>query len=97
MKRCLYTLTAWGWPATIFYLKFLATSMLVAKGDLQPLGQNWYKAFLRRHPDLQAMWSRNLDQCRQDASQHSILSAWFDLYKKAFSDYEVLKRLRRRI
>jgi hypothetical protein len=37
------------------------------------------------------MWSRNLDQCRQDASQHSILSAWFDLYKKAFSDYEVLK------
>jgi DDE superfamily endonuclease/Psq-like protein len=76
MKRCLYTLTAWGWPATIFYLKSLATSMLVAKGDLQPLGQNWYKAFLRRHPDLQASIA---------------LSAWFDLYKKAFSDYEVLK------
>jgi helix-turn-helix, Psq domain len=75
MKRCLYTLAAWGWPATIHYLKSLATRMLFAKGDLQPLGQNWYKAFLRRHPDLQAMWSRNLDQSRQDASQFSILSA----------------------
>ncbi|KAN0086548.1 hypothetical protein V8E54_000236, partial [Elaphomyces granulatus] len=64
IKRCLYTLTAWGWPASIYYLKSLATCMLSAKGDLKPLGQNWHKAFLQRHPDLKARWSRNLDQSR---------------------------------
>jgi hypothetical protein len=33
-------MTAWGWPTTIRYVKSLATGLLKAKGDLEPLGQN---------------------------------------------------------
>jgi DNA-binding transcriptional regulator YhcF (GntR family) len=40
IKHCIYTMTAWGWPTTIRYVKSLATGLLKAKGDLEPLGQN---------------------------------------------------------
>ena len=82
IKRCIYTMTAWGWPATIRYLKSLATGLLKAKGDLEPLGQNWYKKYLDRHPDLKVVWSRTLDQSRKDASDYSNFQHWFELYQK---------------
>jgi hypothetical protein len=30
IKRCITTMTAWGWPASIKYLKSLATDLLKA-------------------------------------------------------------------
>jgi hypothetical protein len=79
IKRCITTMTAWGWPASIKYLKSLATDLLKAKGDHNPLGQHWYKNFLVRHPDLKAAWSRNLDQSRKDTTDYTILQDWFKL------------------
>jgi hypothetical protein len=82
-------MTAWGWPASIKYLKSLATDLLKAKGDHNPLGQHWYKNFLARHPDLKAAWSRNLDQSRKDATDYTILQDWFKLYKETCATFGI--------
>jgi len=56
------TITAWGWPPRIEQLKTMAKHLMTAKGDLDPLGQHWYKNFLHRHPDFNTRYSRNLNQ-----------------------------------
>ncbi len=89
IKRCLCTLTAWGWPATIRYLKSLALGLLRAKGDQEPLGHNWYKNYLKRHLDLKATWSRTLDQARKDAVNHATLEQWFKLYEQTCIRYGI--------
>lgn len=89
IKRCLFTLTAWGWPATVRYLESLTTGLLQAKRDFEPLGQNWYKNFLARHPDLKAVWSRSLDQSRKDAVDHSVLQEWFKLYRETCATFGI--------
>jgi hypothetical protein len=89
IKRCLHTLTVWGWPATIRYLRSLAVGLLRAKGDHEPLGQNWYKNYLRRHPDLKAIWSRSLDQARKDAIDYSTLQQWFELYRETCTRFGI--------
>lgn len=46
------TETAAGNPPTQRKLCDMATKILVAKGDLRPLGRNWIDAFFRRNPEL---------------------------------------------
>jgi hypothetical protein len=89
IKRTLYTLNRWGWPATVRYLESLALTMLKAKGDHKVLGHHWYKNYLARHPDLKAIWSRSLDQARKDAVSHATLSKWFKLYADTCSKYGI--------
>lgn len=39
-------LNLWGWPLTIDALETLATRSLKAKGDINKLGDRWYRQFL---------------------------------------------------
>ncbi|KAF2175170.1 hypothetical protein K469DRAFT_647378, partial [Zopfia rhizophila CBS 207.26] len=45
-------MAAWEWPITISYLEGLVRDLLSKRGDTQPLGHNWYKNFLTRHPEI---------------------------------------------
>ena len=89
IKRTLITMTAWGFSSTIRYLRSLAVGIQEARGDYEPLGQHWYKHYLARHPDLKAVWSRNLDQSRKDAVDHSTLQHWFELYQDTCAKYGI--------
>jgi len=89
IKRCITTMASWGWPVSIRYLKSLAIGLLQDKGDNEPLGQNWYKRFLARHPDLMTKWSRSLDQSRKDATDHTTLQHWFQLYQETCAKYGI--------
>jgi hypothetical protein len=73
IKRCILQMSSWGWPMTIEAINALAGSLLQKKGDREPLGHNWYKHFLSRHPTLKTHRSRTLDQSRKDASEYTIL------------------------
>jgi hypothetical protein len=89
IKRCITTMTSWGWPVNIRYLKSLAIGLLQAKEDYEPLGQHWYKNFLTRHPDLKTAWSRSLDQSRKDAMDYPTLQDWFKLYRETCDTFGI--------
>jgi len=45
-------MTAWGWPPRIKQLEVMAKHLMEVKGDRDPIGQHWYKNFLKRHPEF---------------------------------------------
>jgi len=65
---------------TIAAIENLATQLLRAKGDVQPLSQRWYYNFMARHPELKARRSRAMDQARKDALDHATAKHWLALY-----------------
>ena len=80
----------WGWPPTISQLERMATHLLTCKGDCEPLGKNWYEAFLARHPDYRVKYSKALDQARKDTSTPESYRKWFDLYTSTIKEYGIL-------
>jgi len=84
-----YQLDAWGWPMTVSTLNSLAKSLLEAKGDLDPLGHNWYLAFMRRHPELKVRRSQAMDQARRDALDKKTIDHWFELFNALRLIYNV--------
>ncbi len=89
--RWIDTITAWGWPPRIGQLETMAKHLMTAKGDLDPLGQHWYKNFLRRHPEFKTRYSRNLNQDRKDAGNHETIQKWFDLYNSTRMEHGILE------
>ena len=90
IKRTIQQMSAWGWPTTIRFLERLVTDLLQKKGDTKPLGQNWYRSYLARHPDLKLKPTISLDQARKDASDIETLEGWFNLYKDICAQYGIL-------
>lgn len=82
-------MTSWGWPMRIPFLESMATELLIAKGDHQPLGQHWYKNFLARHPQFKLKYSRGLDQKRKDAGSYNTVQDWFQLYRDTCLKYGI--------
>ncbi len=78
--RWLDTMTAWGWPPRIKQLEVMAKHLMEAKGDRDPIGQHWYKNFLKRHPEFRTRYSGNLNQNRKDAGNLDSIKEWFTLY-----------------
>ena len=62
LVRTIHQLVTWGWYLSINLLEGFATYLLKCKGDMKPLGYNWYLNFLTRHPDLHTKWSQCIDQ-----------------------------------
>lgn len=89
IRRCIMQMAIWGWPISIRYLEALAKDLLQRRGDTDPLGHNWYKNYLSRHPDIKPKLSRSLDQSRQDAADFSTLEKWFDLYSSTCAKYGI--------
>ena len=40
LLRAVQLMTIWGWPMRIRFLTSMATQLLIAKGDMEPLGQH---------------------------------------------------------
>ena len=87
--RWIDTMTAWGWPPQIKQLKTMAKHLMEAKGDLKPIGQHWYKVFLKRHPEFKSRYSRNLNQDRKDAGNLDSIKEWFTLYNSTRIQYGI--------
>ena len=75
----------------IRFLTSMATQLLIAKGDMEPLGQHWYKNFLGRHPQFKLQFSRNLEQKRKDAGDYDTVKRWFELYQETLIKYGIHK------
>ena len=90
MKDCVLQLYAWGWPAKVAQLRQMAIELLRARGSHTALGVNWQQHFLHRHPDLQAKYSRTLDQERLFAENEEIFKHWFELFLSSNKNTEFL-------
>lgn len=82
-------LNEWGWPLTIDALEAVAIKFLKDKHDNNPLGRNWYKNFLKRHPEIKLKKSPCLDQRRKDGTNYTIIKEWFDLYSTIRLKYDI--------
>jgi len=82
IARMCHTLYGWGWPCRTFQLRFMAISVLRARGVTTPLGKNWNSAFLRRNPDLKYKICGPRDRSRTLAQNHEIFEHWFDMYER---------------
>lgn len=56
---------------------------------LPKMGQNWYKRFIGRHPDLSLIYSRKLDQSRAMNNNPKILWEFFELLKSVVEKYNI--------
>ena len=64
LVKWMIQLMNWGWPPTISQLERMASHLLICKGDREPLGVNWYEAFIARHPEPQILESLRPGQKR---------------------------------
>ena len=84
-------LQAWGWPPRVEQVRSMANDLLLAKGDEVPIGLNWPKKFMKRHPEIKSVYISPLDKERAMAQDPTILQGWFDLYLKLRTEFEVEK------
>jgi hypothetical protein len=67
LKDWCLQLEAWGFPARVEALRRMAKDMLLAKGDINPLGKNWQSYFFERHLELKSKFIPPLDKERAGA------------------------------
>ncbi|PNY27934.1 Uncharacterized protein TCAP_02142 [Tolypocladium capitatum] len=65
---------ALGLPPSHLQLKEFASRVLIAGGDLRPLGKNWVAGFLRRNPEVSAMKSKSIDCSRINVRRRAAIS-----------------------
>lgn len=89
LKGWIFQVAEWGWPPKVSQVKFMATEMLVDKGDNRALGYNWMTGFLRRNSDLQSRFSQPLDQERAATHDPEVLLRWFQLVGSIIQKYDI--------
>jgi hypothetical protein len=52
-------------PPTHQQVKEIASRIVRAGGDDQPLGKHWMEGFLRRNPEVRTVRGKPIDSCRQ--------------------------------
>ena len=85
----LYKLWRWGWPARVQDLKTMISSIFKEKGDLEPMGENFYKKFLNRHPVFKTKYASRIEQNRLDAVDVDSVTEWFQLYQQTCNEYKI--------
>ena len=45
---------------------------------LQPIGEQWIDRFRARHPDIQGVWTRQIESVRHTAINTDAVKTWFD-------------------
>ena len=68
-----------GLPPTHLQLKEFASRILIAGGDLQPLGKNWIAGFLRRNPEISTVKGKSIDSARINGASTARIKDWFSL------------------
>jgi hypothetical protein len=61
--------------------------------DVSCVGEQWYRKFLRRHPDLKAVHSRSLDYDRAKANDPNTITEYFQLVADTISKYQIKSNL----
>lgn len=80
----------WGWPVTIEKLNSYCKRFLDARGrESTDIGKNWYKGFLRRHPNLHTIRAIRRDQARCEAASHKQLEDWFGLFHSKYIQHGI--------
>lgn len=90
IQSCILQMACWGYPIGIKYLEGLASDLLKKRGDNSPLGHNWYKNYLVRHPMIKSKLAHAHDQSRMDAINQETLQQWFSLYNEVVIKYGIL-------
>lgn len=81
---------AWGWPARVEQVRFMAEDILTQKhGSPQTISKNWPQRFLDRHSQLKTKYLPPLDKERALAQDPRILAGWFDLYQRVKKEYNI--------
>ncbi len=78
-------------PARVNMINSMAGTILNARqdGSTIQVGTRWYRAFLRRHPDITTKLSQNLDRVRLTAFTSSLLGDWFNLFRSTLERYNI--------
>jgi hypothetical protein len=82
-------LEGWGHPPRIEQLRGMASELLQAKGDREPLGVHWHDKFLRRHLSLRKRFVTGLEKDRAFAEDPEIFMSWFRLYEHYKTTFNV--------
>jgi len=72
---------ALGYAPTHAQLRAIATSILQANGDQQPLGKKWSTHFVQRHPTIKSKLGRRTDWQRINAVTPASIKLFFSLYE----------------
>jgi len=72
---------ALGYAPTHAQIRAIATGVLQATGDQQPLGMKWSTHFIRRHPAVKTKLGRRTDWQRIDAVTPASIELFFSLYQ----------------
>jgi hypothetical protein len=86
LVRWFSNLTRAGFPASAALLVEMAEEVRQSRfklGDgpspqLRPLGKHWSLEFRVRHPDIEGIWTRQIERARYDRVNSDALSKWFD-------------------
>src|SRR5450432_2071316 len=67
----------------------MASEILQAKNDREPLGLHWHDYFLRRHLSLRKRFVKGIEKERAFAEDPEIIRDWFNLYQHYKTTYNV--------
>jgi hypothetical protein len=97
LVRWITRLTATGYPTSPALLKEMAEEIQVRRVQVAshrntdpippaPIGHEWLYRFLKRHPTLKGVYSRQLESARHKEATPEKISAWFDAFKARFNE-----------
>ena len=89
LKEWIVRLQAWGWPARVEQVRFMAQDLVHKKGNTAIIGKNWTSKYLDRHPDLKTKYIPPIEKERALAHNVGIIKGWFELYTKLKTDFGV--------
>ncbi|KYG40615.1 hypothetical protein M433DRAFT_160164, partial [Acidomyces richmondensis BFW] len=55
---------------------------------LHPLGKGWLDRFRTRHPQIQGIWTRQIEGVRHNAISVAALKTWFDAVTELFLQHQ---------
>ncbi|KFZ19893.1 hypothetical protein V501_00423 [Pseudogymnoascus sp. VKM F-4519 (FW-2642)] len=97
LVRWITRLTAIGFPTTPSLIKEMAveiqarrvqvaSSETTLQSNPTPIGYNWLQRFLKRHPTLKGVYSRQLESARYKEATPKKILAWFNAFKARINE-----------
>ena len=86
LVRWISRLTQTGFPASPTLVVQIAEEVRRSRFQLsqsppptlRPIGEHWIDRFQTRHPEIQGIWTRQIDSARHKAVNTDTLKMWFD-------------------
>lgn len=96
LVKWLSNLTRAGFPASPALLVEMAEEVRRSRfklserpsPQLRPLGKHWSLKFRARHPEIQGVWTRQIERARYDGVNSEALSKWFDSVRALMDEHQ---------